>query len=216
MEDKAKKTVNYIVFDFETGGLDCEKNPITQVGLIVLDGATLQEKERYSTYVQNYNSLDYVQKALDYTGTTMDDINKGKLLPEVVEDMKQIFLRSVEGKGKFKRKPIMVGHNIDAFDMDFLDYIFDACSEDISKYISRTTKDTMWMAFDCWQEEGIDKYNLQVCCERAKVDLIGAHDAMNDVEATVGLFKFFLNRMRGGSGSDFLEESTRFRETFKF
>lgn len=213
----AFRNVNYIVFDFETGGLDCEKNPITQVGLIVLNGRTLQEIERYQTYVQNYSNLEYDKKALDYTGITMDDINSGKPLRDVVADLISIFTKSTEGSGRYKMEPVMVGHNIDKFDMDFLDYIFNACGKDVSDYISRTTKDTMMMAVDIWQVDGIEKVNLQACCEKTQIDLVGAHDAMNDVQATADLFRYFIKQMRGES-SDFNSEERdqRFRSEFKF
>ena len=35
------KNSDYIVFDFETGGLSAEKNPAVQIALVTLGGKTL-------------------------------------------------------------------------------------------------------------------------------------------------------------------------------
>ena len=46
-----------IVHDCETGGLDPDENPITQYAAVILDPLTLDEVDRYETYVQPYCDL---------------------------------------------------------------------------------------------------------------------------------------------------------------
>ncbi len=69
-----------------------------------------------------------------------------------------------------------------------------------------------------WGINGDEKLTLSACCERAKILLSDAHGAMNDVEATADLFRWFVKRMRRKSGNDGEERSGRERgqEFFEF
>ena len=112
---------NYIVHDAETGGLDENKNPITQYAVVVLDGRTLKEIDRWETFV----------------------------------------------------KP-----------------------------------------------QGDEKINLGACCERAKIKLTDAHGAMNDVEATADLLRWFMKKLRAKKGEGVADEllsgRARGNEFFEF
>ena len=58
-----------------------------------------------------------------------------------------------------------------------------------------------------------------MCCERAKINLTDAHGAMNDVEATAELFRFFMKKLRakkGGVLDDDEEIRARGQKFFEF
>jgi DNA polymerase III epsilon subunit-like protein len=60
--------------------------------------------------------------------------------------------------------------------------------------------------------KGDEKLNLTACSERAKIKLSDAHGAMNDVEATADLLRYFTKRLRSSkSESSVLESSNRER-----
>jgi DNA polymerase III alpha subunit (gram-positive type) len=53
----------------------------------------------------------------------------------------------------------------------------------------------------CWAEitETTTKYNLAACCERAGIEMIDGHRAMNDVMPTTDLLRYFITRLRSNS-----------------
>ena len=214
--EKIKKINDYIVYDLETGGLSPEKHAIVQIGMIAIAGDTLEEIERYTTYCKPYHpDLTYEDKALEINKATMKDINGGKDIKVVVGEMIAFFER--HKVGNFKKRPIMVGHNIDEFDTTFLRLYFDLVDEDLMKYISPTTMDTLKLAHAKWQHlPDIGKYNLRAACEKAGVDLIDAHGAMTDTEATTNLFRYFLNCMRGGTAANSPSGNIEVKPRFEF
>jgi DNA polymerase III alpha subunit (gram-positive type) len=76
---------NYIVYDTETGGLDKEKNPITQFACVVLDYKTLKEIDRWETFIKPYNDLIIEKEALEHTMVSMSDINNGISLKKFIK-----------------------------------------------------------------------------------------------------------------------------------
>ena len=217
----AKYNWNYIVYDNETGGLSWQKNPITEIALVVLDGSTLAEKEKYTNFIRPYNGLEYNPQALKITGITMNQINSGVETKQIVEDLIQLFLKYTNGT-RIKQRPILVAHNGDNFDIDFVKFIFEFNKKNLYDYIERHLEDTMWLARNAWQSEEEElKYNLEACCQKANVSLVDAHRAMNDVEATAELFRFFMRKMRNSSPTkeiqkEATQEIWREKVNFKF
>jgi DNA polymerase III alpha subunit (gram-positive type) len=68
-------------------------------------------------------------------------------------------------------------------------------------------------------ENNVD-YKLGTCCQKAGVELVNAHRAMADVEATADLFRYLVNCLRSNTQSvsevvDQKVEENRFRSTFE-
>ena len=84
-----------IVYDFETGGLDCTKSAATQISLHAVRLDTFEVTEKYSAYIYPYSKkadlgkpkkkvlknkydteeeelMEYSSTALDISGVTMD------------------------------------------------------------------------------------------------------------------------------------------------
>lgn len=80
MEEKLKMTENkshqnYIIFDFETGGLSANHNPIVELAMIAIKGDNFEEIGRIDSIVTPYNSkgqtIDY-----DFENWIIKDIQK--------------------------------------------------------------------------------------------------------------------------------------------
>lgn len=137
-----------IVLDFETGGLDCVKNPCTQLAMKAVRLDTWQVLDSYVRYFHPYNKQDiggtpkrkvlkdkrqlkleefgegmaYDQAALTYSAITMDMlIARGIDIKEIGQDIIQFAERCTLSKGK-QTKPVLIGQNI-KFDVGFLQQV---------------------------------------------------------------------------------------------
>lgn len=209
---------NYIVYDCETGGLDETKNPITQYACIVLEPKNLKEIDRIETFVKPYNNLEIEKQALEHTMVTMSDIRKGISVKDFVNVLIEFNkLHQVKTKIKEMGRLVPIGHNI-VFDNRFLNYAFNFCGKNYHDLVYENYIDTFPIAKMMWGIKGDEKLNLTACTERAKLKLTDAHGAMNDVEATADLFRFFVKKLRSKQGTAALEEDMRARgrEFFEF
>ena len=209
---------NYIVYDCETGGLDETKNPITQYACIVLDYKTLKEIDRFETFVKPYNDLIIEKEALDHTMVTMSDIKKGISIKDFVNVLFEFNnIHQAKAKKKEMGRLVPIGHNI-PFDNRFLNYACNFCGKNYHDLVYENFIDTFPLAKMMWGLTGEEKLNLTACSERAKIKLTDAHGAMNDVESTADLFRFFVKKLRSKGSSSSVEEATRARggEFFEF
>ena len=220
-----ENTGNIIVIDCETGGLLCRKNPITQIALQSFRLDTLEVISRYDSFIQPYNNLLLEDAAMKYTGITLGQLENGKLIQKVVEDLSIEFTKA-NTANSYTKKPILVGHNI-PFDIGFICYAFNYCKVDISKYLDckedawgnkqPVYQDTMWLSRNKWANDPkMTKFNLGACCEKAGIELTDAHAAQNDVTATKSLFIYHLNHLRSGVSTTQESEESRFRLKFQF
>lgn len=209
---------NYIVYDCETGGLDETKNPITQYACLVLDFKTLKEIDRFETFVKPYNNLIVEKQALEGTMVTMSDIRHGISVNDFVDVLFE-FNRLHQANGKYKdaNRLVPVGHNI-PFDNRFLSYACNLCGKNYFELIYDNFIDTFPLAKMAWGIDGSEKLNLTACTERAKLKLTDAHGAMNDVEATADLLRWFVKKLRAkkGTAESAEQERPRGREFFEF
>lgn len=209
---------NYIIYDCETGGLDPQKNPITQFAGIVLDFKTLREVDRWETFVKPYNDLKIDPVALEKTMVTMSDINRGLEIKSFRESLCEFFESNrAKARSREQGRLIPVGHNI-PFDNAFLDYALATGRKDLFDYVYPNFIDTYPLAKLVWGLKGDEKLTLTACCERASVKLTDAHGAMNDVEATADLLRFYVRRLRSKKTDEVTTGTTvrRGKEFFEF
>lgn len=212
-----KKINSFVIIDFETGGMDkkdglhSQKYPVTEFAGLAMDGVTLEEIVRYENMVKPYDAgLIYDPEAATKTGINKELCEKeGIPLKQLVGDICQLCTEANKYNAKYI-KPILVAHNWD-FDKTFFQDIFRRCKVDMSKYIDGALDawgnfqphgiDTMDLAKKCWAEitDTDTKYTLRACCERAGIDHVDAHHAINDVVPTTDLLRYFITRLRSGS-----------------
>lgn len=211
---------NYIVFDCETGGLDETKNPITQYAAVVLDGRTLKEIDRWETFVKPYGGLVIEKQSLERTMVTMSDINKGMSVEAFIATAIEFWeTHRAKTKNKEMGRLIPVGHNI-PFDNRMLNWALNFLNKgNIENWMYPNFIDTLAIAKLTFGINGDEKINLGASCERAKIKLTDAHGAMNDVEATAELLRWYMKKLRakrGDSVSDVSEGRARGSEFFEF
>ena len=197
---------NYIVYDCETGGLDENKNPITQYAAIVLDGRTLKELDRWETFVKPYAGLVIEQDSLDRTMVSMSDINKGLDVKDFISTAIEIWeTHRAKTKNKEMGRLIPVGHNI-PFDNRMLNWALNFLKKgNMDTWLYPNFIDTLAIAKLAFGINGDEKINLGASCERAKIKLTDAHGAMNDVEATSDLLRWFMKKLRAKKGEAVVE-----------
>jgi len=204
---------NYIVFDCETGGLDETKNPITQYAAVILDGKTLKEIDRWETFVKPYADLVIEQGALDRTMVSMSDINSGMKIKDFVATATEFWeVYRAKAKKKEMGRLISVGHNV-PFDIRMLNYALDYEKKlSVDYWLYPNFIDTFVLAKLAFGITGQEKLNLGASCEAAKIKITDAHGAMNDVEATADLLRWFMRKLRSKKGDTVsLENKTRLR-----
>lgn len=210
-----------IVIDLETGGFFKEKNPITEIAFSVVDMKTMKIIETYQNYVKPYDGLIIEKDALDSTQLTMKEINGGISIDKMLQDFAGIMTKHKKSRST---APILVGHNLDHFDLPYLEYTFSQRNKNIYDYIDESTFDTIKLA-KMYERSipGADKfkYKLEIVCERYEIKLTGAHGAAADVDATYRLFKTLMkNYKHGGERNsrilDAQEIPTKSRKFFEF
>jgi len=216
------KVANIVIWDLETGGLKAERNAVAEIAMIAINSVTLDEIGRYEAIIAPYKQLDgtpveYVQKALDYNGLTMRRIEAGKdakiVAKEIQQFLKQHSIPLRHGNGK----PIPAGHNIAKFDIPFLKHFLAIHKIKYGDLFQEWPLDTLWMTRLRWPQDGdILNHQLGTACEKAGIELIDAHRAINDVEANTELLRYFLKSMRSNAVNVQSKTESSFRESFMF
>jgi len=208
----------YIVFDVESGGLDPKLHPITQFACKVMeadDNGNLQEVFEWETIVKPYDGKVITDDGINFSRLTRAQIMKeGISKKEFVKSLKELFTGCKVGRYE---KPILVGHNIDEFDIPMLEEVFDS-REELLKYVSANTIDTialskMFSDVNKVKESGL---KLGQCCERVGITLSNAHEAMADVRANTKLFNRFFKMLNVKSNNQDIVEKSTARKHFKF
>lgn len=198
---------NFVCMDFETGGFDSSKNPITQVALIVTD-FNLEETFRYESYVQNELNLEITEGATKVTGITASD---ARLLNGIT--IEALYKKLVEIFSKLKvdkyQKPIIIGHNVANFDiLEFAQkYLFNRYKDSIFNYVEGYIFDTQYISRIKYLGKDIEgDFTLRGCCEREGVEITDAHNAINDVEANLKLAKILIKEQQLGNSNELKSE----------
>lgn len=218
----------YIIFDFETGGLDGNIHAATEIAMLCIDGESLQEVGRYESYIKPY-VYEYTDGAMEFTGLTLEFLQaKGKDLKVVVKEIEEWVteMKALTAGTSYRKKPVVVGHNV-LFDICFLEQIFKEAKLDITKSFAHSKGwggkielqyiDTITMARLTWGNDSMmEKFNLGACVEKAGLEIADAHKAINDVIATKELLVYSVNRLRNDSGVETNTEKIRVRDELHF
>ena len=193
---------NYIVFDCETGGLSCEENPITQYAAVILDGKTLKEIDRFETFVKPYHNLIISEESLKRTMVSVSDINSGLNIKEFTDTIVKFWeSHRIKSKTKEMGRLVPVGHNV-TFDIAFINKALSLTNKpNITEWMYPNFIDTFPLAKLAFGITGVEKINLGACCEKINISITDAHGAMNDVEATANLLRWYMKKLRGKNSS---------------
>ena len=229
---KAQNPNNFIVFDFETGGLSSTKSAVTEIALIAVDGKTGEKIVEYSSLIAPYNpNLEYNPKALEVTGITMEMLEEeGKEIEVVAQEVVDCFKKANNrGEKSAGLRPLLVGHNVQ-FDLGFLHHLiehgFKQSHENTQKTLEQVLHGTRdyygnfqptyldtWALCKAWfqEEQELVNYKLSTVVEKLGIDINNAHRAMNDVVSTTEVLRVWLMSMRNGMSSNSIQKERNYK-----
>ncbi len=157
----------YVVFDIETTGLNKEKNKIIEIGAVKIKER--QIIDRYSTFIDPQERLsDEIVGLTNITDKMLEGQRTiGAVLPEFLE---------------FVGNAVLVAHNA-SFDTGFVRIK----AEELNlPDVRNTVLDTLELSRTLLKD--LKKHKLDIVAKRLGVSLEGHHRAVNDAEATAGIF----------------------------
>ena len=161
----------YTFLDFETTGLDYLNEQVIEIGAIKLNG-DYEEIGRLHTMVQLTEGRELSQFITDLTGIKEEDTYFG------VSEVSGLMILK-----EFIGNTIVVAQHA-SFDLSFLSKAFEP-----DKFICTRTMSQLLNPYE--------SASLKALTARYGVNLEGHHRSMNDVEATIEVFKIMKEEMDG-------------------
>jgi DNA polymerase III epsilon subunit family exonuclease len=165
----------YTFLDFETTGLDHERDQIIEVGMVKSDltDQNVFMKQFFVKLEDGRTLSDYIKQ---FTGLSDPDLIGGLSIKEAEAEI-----------AEFVKGTIVVAHNA-SFDLGFIKNIFVPkfyCTRSICKVIEPTKK-----------------ANLEEICKRYEISLNrdSGHRAVNDAFACMEVFKQYRKMLSGNNG----------------
>ena len=158
---------DFVVFDIETTGLNKEKGKITEIGAVKIRNR--QIIDRYSTFIDPEEKL--TEEIVKLTNITDDMLAGQRKINEVLPE----FL-------DFVGDAVLVAHNA-SFDTGFIRIKAEELGID---NMHNTILDTLELSRTLLKD--LKKHKLDIVAKRLGVSLEGHHRAVNDAEATAGIF----------------------------
>lgn len=156
----AKAVADYVVFDLETTGMSFSQDDIIEISAVKVRGHEIVDT--FSTLVNPERRIPSDATAIN--GITDDMVSKAPILREALKD----FL-------DFVGNDVLVGHNIQSFDLKFIQQAADGlfgCS------IANDFIDTLYMARRCLPN--LSHHRLVDVAAHFHISTEGAHRALND------------------------------------
>ncbi|OPG98390.1 DNA polymerase III subunit epsilon [Chryseobacterium mucoviscidosis] len=157
---------NVTVFDFETTGLDPEKERVIEMAAIQVVNGEI---------VTTFSALVNPGREISPKITELTGITNEMLVHGIDESLAFRILRNIMGDS------LLVAHNA-AFDLQFLHHALQRLA---GKTFTNNFVDTMTIARD----RHTYPHKLTDMCDRYAIKLEGAHRALNDVEGCWSLLK---------------------------
>ncbi|GGB05710.1 putative ATP-dependent helicase DinG [Macrococcus hajekii] len=158
--------MQYAVVDIETTGNNIAVDDIIQIGIVVMEDMTIVD--RYDSYIYTEQSISPFIEAL--TGISDDIIRDAPTFREVMPDILAML-----------RNKVFVAHNIN-FDLTFLTALFDKAGIDFKPPFCIDTVDLFKIVYP-----EAESYQLSILSQARGVELVDAHSAIADAEATAEL-----------------------------
>lgn len=161
-----EKDKSFVVFDFETTGLDAKTCEIIEIGAVKIEGGKIVST--FSTFVKPSQPIP--QEITDLTTITNKMVEDSPSINYVLPD----FYKYCYGAG-------LVAHNI-AFDYGFL--------SEIAKKMNYNFDNPQYDTLNIARQKllGLKNFKLETVANRLGVSLVGAHRAVNDAMATAKCF----------------------------
>ncbi len=156
----AKYVPDYTVFDLETTGTSYNNDDIIEISAV---------KVKQSKITDTYSTLVNPQRHIPAGATRINGITD-----QMVADAPFIDT-ALAGFLDFAGDSILVGHNIQSFDLKFINHAADLLFQ---RNITNDYIDTLYMARSCLPE--LAHHKLTDLADYFQIDANGAHRALND------------------------------------
>ena len=164
----------FVVFDIETTGFSPDKNQIIEIGAVkVKDGEIV---DRFSTFVNPMVPIPF--RIIKLTSITDEMVKDAPLIDSVLPEFME-----------FCKGAVLVAHNA-AFDTSF---ISTNCKRLGIEY-DFTSVDTVGISRVLFPDA--KKHTLDILCKRMGVVLDNHHRAVDDAEATAGIFLKMIKQLK--------------------
>lgn len=201
-----------VFFDLETGGLDKDKHPVTQVAMVSVDAQTFEETGSYTARIL-FDEATTEKEALDrnhYDAALW--AAEGIAAEKAVNDM-VTFLRGHSTHrmlstrtGNWYTVALAGGHNISNFDLPFLfAWVERVCVAANRKPVflpfARYGIDTMTLAALYSARvcaTALDDHRLGTLANQFGIKIEKEHDAMHDIRANIQVARALLRVVGGG------------------
>lgn len=151
---------DYVVFDLETTGISASEDSIIEISAVKVKGH--EPAAEFTTLVNPGTHIP--AGATNVNGITDEMVKDAPVLAEVLPD----FLSFIEGE-------ILVGHNIQSFDLLFL---YRAAEELLGRDVVNDYVDTLYMAKACLPQ--LRRHRLTDISAHFNINTQGAHRALQD------------------------------------
>jgi len=161
---------------------------------------TVSRNKKNVLIINNELSFDFLLKqydkqlvvesqALKVNKLTVEKVEKQGISIDDVIDMIITLTDIINPKKEDRERPILVGHNIDEFDIAFLTKLFKYKNLDLYSYFKRATIDTYTISSWLFSEnEMIENLKLITMCNFMGIKIKDAHRAYNDAYANAQFF----------------------------
>lgn len=162
-----------VAFDVETTGLNAQKDFIIQIALVKFDSLTYEVKDSKSWYINPLHAYEITPQAFEKHGITKEFLNKnGVALKDVAQEILDFFDNCD-----------ILTYNGNSFDVNFLYSNLKQVGYDFD--ISNRTFYDAFLMYKTLHPSTLEA----VYKHYTGKELDGAHDAFNDVNATIEVFK---------------------------
>lgn len=170
-----------LFIDTETTGFSPRDNTIIQIAMILdIDGQII---DTFNIFVRPVAGARIQWQALKAIGVNERDFNKSHYVND-----EQAFYDVLDFMAKHKlehQKFTIIGHNIDKFDLPFMQIFFLRNNDNLDNFDYDTFDTSTYAAKNLKQ---FKKRSLGFLCQQFDVNLTNAHDALADITANRELF----------------------------
>lgn len=168
---------DYVLFDLETTGISCNSDDVIEISAV---------KVRQGTIVDSFSTLVNPGRPIPYGASQVNNITDDMVKDApTMEEILPEFL-------KFFGDDVLVGHNIERFDLKFL--VRD-CQTRFGKAPGNDYVDTL--RFARCRLTGLPSYRLTALAEHYSLSTIGAHRALNDCKMNQQVFELLAREPEG-------------------
>lgn len=160
-----------VLVDFEVTGFDIDQDEPVQVGVLVLDSATLGEKDSFSSWIKPQQKLSSDMKGFKWAGIGEEEIQNIKNAPPLNEVARKI------------DHIIPEDYTLSAWNATFDYYFWKQLVEQVNrkKYAARILDIwTLAQAVLLWDENYQENYTSESVFQYFGEEERGTHDALDD------------------------------------